>query len=178
VAGPLTTGVLDPDAHQGMHGENLVRAVVAAAGLEISRPEPAYGKDYYIGFPGPRQTIKTPKILVSVKSWAAPVLSADHCWHYPLKGANYNFLARSTDLRPYLFLAVVPADANDYSSASHTGLELRTAVYWLSFEGIAPDAGLADDSTRTVNIPHVQLITDATLIALIEGRDDDAVVLP
>jgi hypothetical protein len=176
MAGPLTTGLLDPSAHQGLHGESLVRALVAAVGLEISRPEPAYGKDYYVGFPGPRETLRTPKILVSVKSWSTPTLGPDNCWHYPLRGSNYNFLARSTDLRPYLFLVTLPALPADYSEATHDQLVLRTAAYWYSFEGIAFDPGLEEASTRTVLVPRVNLLNASTLLALVEGRETDAVV--
>lgn len=176
--GPLTTGLLDEASHQGLFGEMLVRALAAAAGLEISRPEPAYGKDYYIGFPGPRQTIKTPKILVSVKSWSSPTLGDDECWHYPLAGSNYNFLARSTDLRPYFFLAIVPDMASEYSHATHVELALRTAVYWSAFDLVDPDPDLAANSSRTVLIPVSNLVTAATLVALVEGRDHEAKVAP
>lgn len=147
-----------------------MRSLVVAAGLEISRPEPAIGKDFYIGFPGPRETIKSPRILVSVRSWRTPVLGDDDCWHYNLTIANYNFLARSTDLRPFLFLAIVPAVRTDYSLAAHDGLLLRTAVYWLSFEDIVPLRS-GTGTTRIVIIPRIQLLTVESLVALVEGNE-------
>lgn len=176
MSGPLTTGLLDPQAHQGLHGESLVRALVAAVGLEVSRPDPAYGKDFYIGFPGPRETLRTPRILVSVKSWSASVLSADGYWHYALDGSNFNFLAQSTDLRPYLFLATVPSLPAEYSDASHDRLLLRTAVYWHSFASISADPGILANSTKTILVSRLNLLTAKTLFALVEGREDDATV--
>src|SRR4051812_18643888 len=101
VTGPLITGVLQDDQHQGNHGESMVRAIIAASGLEPREVVGgAVGKDIYIGFPGPRETIKHPQILVSIKSWSSPTLGVDGSWKYPLKVSNYNFLARMQDMRP------------------------------------------------------------------------------
>jgi hypothetical protein len=174
--GPLTTGVLDHDSHQGLHGENLVRSLVVAAGLEISRPDPAYGKDFYIGFPGPRETLRSPRILVSVKSWRDPVLSAENQWKYNLRASNYNFLANSRDLRPYLFLAIVPPTVDLYSVATHDELMLRMAVYWHSFDDVEPVAS-GGSSTRLVEVSKENLLTADTLTSLVKG-DDGAAKVP
>jgi len=121
------------------------------------------------------ETIKSPRILVSVKSWRNPVLGADDAWHYKLKVSNHNFLANSSDLRPYLFLALVPPDITDYSEASHACLLLRQAVYWLSFEDTEP-VHSAPENEKVVLVPRLHLLTADTLRALVVGDEAAAKV--
>lgn len=179
-SGPLTTGTLDHEAHQGLHGESLVRSLVAAAGLEIMGPTPAYGKDIYIGFPGPKATLKSPRILVSIKSWRGAVPNGDDNWEYPHKITNFNYLARMAQVdpasRPHLFVVTTPTQTDQYSMATHQHLLLRQAAYWYSFEHETPDLEASDGSKKKVTIPRRQLLTVETLTALVEGREADATV--
>ena len=173
---PLVTGYLDSSSHQGHHGEAMVHALAAASGLNVASYELDVGIDYVISTPGPRGTSRSPKIEVQIKSWSTPTGSATH-WNYPLKVPAFNHLAGpGHDLRHYLVLCTVPNDAANYSAASVVALELRHAAYWLSLEGEMPDDTLNPLSTKTVAVPRSHLLTAETLVALVEGREADAVV--
>ena len=176
MAGPLTTGLFDEHTHQGRYGEAFVRLLSAAAGLNAKNWESDVGIDWTIATPGPRGTSRSPQIEVQVKSWSRPTGSADR-WHYPLRCSAYNHLAGpGYDIRHYLFLCIVPDDAPNYTSADANALVSRHAAYWLSLRDAAQDPDLSPESTKTVYVLKRNLLTVETLIALVEQREDEAVV--
>lgn len=176
VPSPLVTGYFDANAHQGRHGEAFVHALTAAAGLNIGSYESDVGIDWIISAPGPRGTNRSPKIEVQVKSWSTPAAQGA-TWAYPLKTPTYNHLAGPGHFLPhYLFLCLVPDDATQYSSSDPDQMVVRQAAYWLSLADQSPDANLNPDSTKTVYVPTANLLTAATLVALVEGRLSEATV--
>ena len=173
---PLTTGYFDANAHQGHHGEAFVHLLAAAAGLNVARYDLDVGVDWILATPGPRGTQRSPKIEVQVKSWSTPTGSAA-VWNFPLSCRAYNHLAGPGHEVPhFLFVCVVPTDAALYADADHEQMLVRKAAYWHSLANETPDPTLNPESTKTVHIPKCNLLTPATVTALVERRLGEAVV--
>lgn len=159
---------LDQRTHQGYYGEAFVRVLAASAGLIVSRPDlDVTGEDFTIGYPGRRGTARYPKIEVQVKSWSRPT-GDDTVWRYRMRANHYNELAGEPFYLPrYLFLVVVPSDAEHYSSVADDALRLHHAGYWASFSD-RPRA--LNAQTVTVDVPRRNLLTAASLRGLIPTR--------
>jgi hypothetical protein len=115
-------------------------------------------------------------VVFQVKSWAGGTLKSDGTFHYPLEVNAYNTLAGEWDTPHYLALCIVPNDASEYSDAKHPRLTLKHAVYWLSLKDEEPDESLNPKSKKVVKVPARNLLTVATVRALVEKREDLAVV--
>jgi hypothetical protein len=175
---PKVTGYWDKSTHQGEYAEGLVAAIAVAAGLNLGTYKSDVGIDAIIAAPGPRGTLRGPKIEVQIKSWADPQESAT-AWRYPLKVDAYNDLAAlgPHEVPRYLILCIVPDTAEGYARASHEGVRFHRAAYWHTLRDEALLEEPKDGSTKTVHVPKVQLLTPATLVALVEGREQEAIVL-
>jgi hypothetical protein len=174
--GPALAGI-NPNVHQGYFAESLVVSIAAAAGLDVLFPRLGHRTDLGVFQPGPNGTSGSKQISLQVKSWAAGTLSADGHFHYPLEVSAYNYLAGDGhDVRHYLILCLVPADAARYANARHQGLLLRRAAYWLSLRDQARDPTLKPESTKTVLVPQANLLTPLTIRALVDGKEQLAVV--
>lgn len=173
---PALMGV-DPNQHQGYFAEGLVAAIAAAAGLDVAFPRLGHVIDFSVYRPGPNGTSASKQIDLQVKSWSKGIVSADGYFHYPLEVRAYNSLANPDhDVRHYLVLCLVPVNATDYADAGHECLQLNRAAYWLSLVGQQPDHSLNPDSTKVVLVPKSHLLTAATIRALVDGREREAVV--
>jgi hypothetical protein len=159
---------LDPRIRQGYYGEAFVRALAASAGLVVSRPDlDVSGEDFIIGMPGLRGSVRNPRIEVQVKSWCNPSGSAT-TWRYRMRAAHFNELAGGRFYLPrYLFLVVVPQDADEYAVAADDALRLHHAGYWASF---ADRELVAGASTITVDVPRRNLLTAAALRGLMPAE--------
>jgi hypothetical protein len=70
---------LNTHVHQGLHGEGFVFALACAAGLNTTKTVlDVEGVDWQVGYPGPRGTVRHPKIEFQVKSWSEPIVKGDH----------------------------------------------------------------------------------------------------
>jgi hypothetical protein len=152
---------LDQRTHQGYYGEAFVRVLAASAGLVVSRADlDVTGEDFTIGYPGRRGSMRHPKIEVQVKSWCSPGGNAT-AWRYRMRAEHYNELAgRLFYLPRYLFLVIVPADAEQYTTVSDSALHLRHAGYWASLADLPQ---VTDARTVTVDVPRHNLLTAASL---------------
>ena len=177
--GVLDTFVADErrhNAHQGLYGQNLVRALASAAGFVPYVGDLDEGIDFILASRGPRGTTKSPRIDVQVKSWRTPKARAGH-WVYDLRTKNYNELAGSeSDWPAFLFLCVVPPATEGYAVADHDHVRFHRSVYWYSLAGCEPDWDLPPDGSHRILVPHRNLLTLATLTALVHGSLDEAVV--
>ncbi|WP_238015559.1 DUF4365 domain-containing protein [Dactylosporangium sp. AC04546] len=138
-----------------------MRALAASAGLVVSRPDlDVTGEDFIIGHPGMRGSLRHPRIEVQVKSWSTPNGSAA-AWRYRMRAEHFNELAGGAFYLPrYLFLVVVPADAEQYTSVADDALRLHHAGYWASFAHLSLVAGAR---SVTVDVPRRNLLTPTTL---------------
>jgi hypothetical protein len=152
---------------QGYFGESFVRVLASAAGLIASKPDiDVIGIDFTLSYPGSRGTTRFPMIDVQVKSWSRAAGSVD-AWHYPMEVAHYNGLAGEDYCVPrYLFLVVVPDDAEQYAYADGDALRLRHCGYWASLAD-RPPVGTDQQKTITVRVPKRNLLTVPALRALL-----------
>jgi hypothetical protein len=168
---------LDANTHQGYFAEGFVTSIATAAGLDVSFPRLGHAFDLQIFRPGPRGTTGSKTISLQVKSWSTGALNSDGTYHYPLEVPAYNFLAgKDHDVRQYLILCMMPSEVTDYADAQHSRLRLQTAAYWLSLRDSESDFSLNDQSRKMVHVPRAHLLTPATLLALVAGKDHLAVV--
>jgi len=174
--GPALVGI-NPNVHQGYFAEAFVASIAAAAGLDVQLPRLGHGIDLGVFRPGPNGTSGSRQINLQVKSWSTGTLNTDGHFHYPLVVPAFNYLADGGhDVRHYLILCLVPADAARYADAQHQRLLLSQAAYWMSLRDQSPDPTLKPDSTKTVLVPRVNLLTPFTIRALVDGREQLAVV--
>jgi hypothetical protein len=174
--GPAPAGI-NPNVHQGYFAEGFVASIAAAACLDVQLPRLGHGIDLGVFRPGPNGTSGSRQINLQVKSWSTGTLNADGHFHYPLEVPAFNYLAGGGhDVRHYLILCLVPADAARYADARHERLLLSQAAYWTSLRNQSPDPTLKQDSTKTVLVPRVNLLTPLTIRALVDGREQLAVV--
>lgn len=159
------TAGLDQWIHQGYHGEAFVRALAASAGLVAARADlDVTGEDFTIGHPGRLGSLRHPKIEVQVKSWSTPTGNRS-VWRYRMRADHYNELAGGDFYLPrYLILVIVPADPERYAISTPDALRLHHAGYWASF---ANRPTIADQDTVTVDVPRSNLLTVASLQALL-----------
>ena len=175
-SGPQPLLAVDPKVHQGFYGEAFVAAIAAAAGFDVDFPRVGHGKDFSISARGPKGTSRSRKIDVQVKSWSKP-RNKDGVFKYPLEVTAYNYLSgQDHDVRQYLILCLVPANAGKYAHGRHTFLRLNRSAYWFSLRDQQPDYTLSDDSRKTIYVPQTNLLTVNTLTALLEGDETAAVV--
>lgn len=159
------------DAHQGLHGEGYVFAMACTAGLLASRPIlDADGIDWTIGHPGALGSVRSPKIEIQVKT-ARRASSDDDAWTHRLSVPHFNALAGSGfAIRRYFVLVTVPSDTKEYAMCDPGGMSLRHAAYWtsLSDRSVLP-VGAEEQKTVAVRVPKANLLTPATLLALVAG---------
>ena len=110
---------------------------------------------------------------MQVKSWRSPTGTPTD-WRYPLDTDAYNQLAGPGHNVPnFLVLCIVPRDIAHYAQVDPEHLRFHHAAYWHSLRDHLPDDNLRSGSTRTISVPKAQLLTPATLTALVEGRYEE-----
>jgi len=168
---------INPNVHQGYFAEFLVASIAAAAGLDVHWPRLGHRVDLGVYLPGLNGTSGSKQITLQVKSWSKGRLGTDDHFRYRLDGAAFNYLAgNGHDVRHYLVLCVVPPQASDYANARPKRLRLKHAAYWLSLRDEEPDEHLLPASSKKVLVPAKHLLTTETIRALVDGREQEAVV--
>lgn len=144
-----------------MHGEGFVYALACAAGFTTSRANlDLDGVDLQVAHPGPRGTVRSPKIEIQVKSTSTPLIK-DDVIHHRLDVTHFNHLAGAGFQVPrFLAVVIVPADAESYAFCTAQNMCLSTAAYWLSLANRETlPAGPQDPKTVTVAVPMRNLLT-------------------
>lgn len=158
---------LTAQQHQGLHGEGFLFAMASAAGLLASKPSiDVDGIDWLIGHPGPLGTARSPKIEIQVKTWSRPQ-GDDQAWQYRLARGHFNALAGpGFDLRRYLILVIVPADASAFAVCDADCMKVRHAAYWVSLADreLCP-TGPDDPASVAVLVPRRNRLTPDALVA-------------
>lgn len=166
----------DQNVVQGAFGESVLATIASAAGYDVAFPRLGHGWDILVTERGPKGTAGRGQIEFQVKSWSTGTLNKDGHFHYPLRVSAYNDLAGKNDVRHYLALCIVPDKLAEYSDAQHSHLTLRHAVIGYHVRNMGPDESLNPKSSKTVMVPARNLLTVATIRALIENKEDQAVV--
>ena len=126
--------------------------------------------DWQIAHTGPKGTVRSPKLECQVKSRSNPDFRDNH-YLIRLTVERYNKIAGFGFQVPrFLFVVVVPAEANDYAQCSHECMTLGTAGYWMAMANLSViDVEESDHRSVVVEVPKTNLLTIETLQALLAG---------
>jgi len=142
-----------------------VRAVAAAAGVNIYKPE-VDDDSVDIGFCTRivRERMQRPKLEAQLKCTVG-VAEDEVEFRFPLKVKNYNDL-RDDDIVPrLLILVVVPAEVDGWLHQTPEQMVLRKSAYWVRLTGL-PET--TNTTTVTVPVPKNQLFDVTALRRLLE----------
>jgi hypothetical protein len=141
-------------------------AVAAAAGFQSYKPLPDVDKtDWVIAAPGPKGTVRSPKVEVQLKCTSRDVLRDDHLT-FSIDVETYDDLRDPSHMIPrILAVVIVPEDVREWLAHSEERLELRHCGYWASLR----EQPETDNSTSvTVHIPRSQQFTVESLTEILE----------
>jgi hypothetical protein len=163
--------VLDVNNHQGKFGQDYVRVLASAAGVLVLTPDLDHdGIDVQLRWPGRVGAAASPAIDVQVKSWSRPRRSGG-AWRFGgLDEVQFNQLADASLTVPrYLFLVVVPPDAQAYSEIRADGMLLRYQGFYASLRDETPISEPSRRRRRSVDVPIGNVLTVGSLRALLRG---------
>ena len=160
---------LDQYNHQGWYGESFIRALAAAAGLQVAKPEPdCNGVDFHIS--ATREIDGDfPMIMAQVKSWSAP-LERPGGWRYDrLTQKRFNALAgRNRQVSPVLVRGDGPGQRRFLLPCRRKSSPAKSR----RLLGVARRRGSIEDaackSRVAVTVPQQNLLTAESLKALCE----------
>ncbi|MDP9798635.1 hypothetical protein J2S43_007147 [Catenuloplanes nepalensis] len=157
--------------HAGLHGEGFIYALACAAGFTTAKMNlDVDGVDWQIAHPGPKGTVRSPKIECQVKARSAPELR-DDCFQLRLDAGGYNKIAGEGFRIPrFLFLVAVPDEISGYAVCTHDAMRLGTAGYWLAMAD-KPVVPIGEEHPKTIvlSVPRRNLLTVHSLGALLAG---------
>ena len=161
--------MLDQRNHQGKFAEDYVRVMASAAGLLVYQHDLDYdGIDLGFRFPGRGGRVASPAIEVQVKSWSVPVEKGPDLEFRGLNEFQYNKLVAGPFLVPrFLFVVVVPQDADRYARAETDGLTLSRLCYYRGFDGEEPIAEPDRKRHPMVRVPLGNVLTVRALRELV-----------
>jgi Domain of unknown function (DUF4365) len=149
------------------------RAVVAAAGYGIYKPEPDEDSvDWGVAARGGGGMYHSPRLEVQLKASTAE-LSDPRSLRHRLKMKNYNDLKVDKLWVPRILLVVrVPEDPVAWLRQDEAELALRHCGYWLSLRG-QPD--VPNEDNVTVQVPRTQIFSVSALQQLMQRIANGAV---
>lgn len=157
--------MLDANNHQGKFGQDYIRALVSAAGLLVLTPDLDFdGVDLQVRFPGRNGAAASPALDAQVKTWSTPRKSGGS-WRFDgLNEAQFNKLAgRDFTVPRFLFLVIVPPDADEYSDIRMDGMLLRYQSFYVSLREEETIAEPSRDRRRVVHVPIGNVLTTRSL---------------
>jgi hypothetical protein len=159
----LNESELPLNDRKGNFGVIYLRAVAAVAGYGASVPESDFdsidlklcsrsGKRYMLDF--------------QVKCTALPPPRNGEDFSFELSKKNYDDLRVDTIAPRYLFVVIVPDDAEQWLRQNERRMHVRHCGYWLSLKGF-PD--VSNTTSVTVRIPRRNVLTPYALTELMTG---------
>ena len=166
--------MLDAPSHRGKFGEDYIRVLASAAGLAVYRDDiDRDGVDLGIRLPDPGRSWSK-AIEVQVKTTAVVRWTGSRLIFDGLDQNQFNRLAGPDFTVPrYLFVVTVPSDGAAYADLFTAGMLLRHTGYFLSLEGHPPIPGPQRGRRVRVEVPAANILTTATLRALVERDPED-----
>ncbi len=143
-----------------------LRAVAAAAGFQVYKPEPDVNKnDWGIAAPGPKKTVRSPKVEVQLKCTSRHVLLTDDL-AFAVDPETYENLRNPRHMVPrILVVVIVPDDTLGWLVHSEENLALHHCGYWYSLRGMP----MSDNKASvTLRIPRDQQFTVEALTGMME----------
>src|ERR1035438_10802404 len=157
--------MLDARNHQGKFGEDYIRVLASAAGLLVYTPDLDYdGIDLGLRWPGRVGPAASPAIDVQVKSCSTPHKSSG-AWRFDgLNELQFNKLAGHAYTVPrYLFLVIVPENADTYAEIFTDGMLLRYQGFYVSLRDEPVIQAPSRKRRRVVHVPIGNVLTSGTL---------------
>lgn len=162
--------MLDARCHRDNFAADYVRALASAVGLPVLDHIPdSAGVDLGIRLPSRVDHTMSPGIDVRVCSSSESRQMGSE-WHFDgLTEIQFNRLAGTGFLYPrLLFLVRVPDDRSEFATVQTDGMVLRQLGYYRSLEH-EPKIDDPDATRRKpVRVPLSNVLTDRTLLALID----------
>jgi hypothetical protein len=164
--------VLDVRNHQGKFGADYVRVLASAAGLMWSADDVDLdGVDLCIKLPGRTPHGFSPRIDVQVKTVSVLEARKGLVNFDGLDRVQFNKLAGTEFVVPrFLFIVHVPREAAQYADLSTSGLLLRHIGYYVSLSDRSPLPSPDRNHRIRVKIPVSNVLTVASLRALVLGN--------
>lgn len=137
----------------------VIRAVAAAAGYHVTRPETdMHGVDGVLmaGF-GRRPRIEFQAMATSRD------IRLDDQLRLPIPVRNYDELRLESWAPRILIVALMPSASEPWLLESDDGLYLNTSVYWVSLAGLPP---VPNTASVTISIPIANVFNQEQLTAL------------
>lgn len=157
---------MDLNARQEQFGNAFLLAVAAVAGFAAAKPGTDHDSiDWTLSSRLPRR----PKLDIQMKSTRADD-GQGPAIRFPLRRKNYDDLILTDVSCPRLLvLVLVPSDVAHWTAQTPEQLVLRRCGYWLSLAGLPPSD---NESTVTVSVPRVNVLTAAALTGLMQRAND------
>lgn len=142
--------------------EGLVRAVAAASGVVVMRPEIDEGIDLVLThrLPGTHTIDDVARLEVQLKATAANAARTETGFAVPVRQDRYDYLRRVDPTVPRILIVMsVPTSQDDWVHVTDKRSRVRHAAYWINLEG-EPESNAAE---ITVTAPFTQRFDDRAL---------------
>ncbi|MEU7601939.1 DUF4365 domain-containing protein [Streptomyces sp. NPDC041003] len=159
--GPLR-GELPKKQRMEMLQDSYLRAVAAAAGCTMAKPEPDDGIDWVLSHASNAHTADCQiDLKIQLKStWTSGPNPKNGFVSVNLSNNRLKLLAQSPVIVHRILVAmIVPEDVAEWVEASHDIFSLRHCAYWSSVTGLQP-SGIENTAVR---VPTSQIFDDKTL---------------
>jgi hypothetical protein len=129
-------------------------AIAAAAGCELSKPDPDPGLDWTIGHKSKKHTrVRTAKIDVGLKSTYQTGPSDNGEFSFTLKNEHHATLSEPLLYYPRLLVVMVlPKDVDAWVWSRTNWMIMRHSMYWVNLRGAQPTG----NEKTNVRVPYAQ----------------------
>jgi len=157
---------MDLNSQKEQFSNAYVCAVAAAAGFQISKPQPDIDKtDWLLAAPGPKKTCRSPMVGLQLKCTSREIVLSEFLAFFVDLG-TYDSLRDPTRMVPIiLVVVVVPTVVSEWLVHSENSLSLLHCGYWVSLRGMPPSD---NESGRMIHIPRTQQFTVDAVSAMME----------
>jgi len=166
---PITPlrGELRKKSRMEMLQDSYLRAVAAAAGCTMAKPEPDDGIDWTLTHSSALHTADCQiDLKVQLKStWTSLPNPTNGFVSVNLENERLEMLARKRVMVHRILVAmIVPQDVAEWVEASHDYLSLKHCAYWRSLVGEVPSG----DNYTAVRVSTNQIFDDVALCEVME----------
>ena len=164
---PPLRGSLRLKSRMEMLQDSYLRAVAAAAGCQLAKPDPDDGIDWILTHSSTRHTADCQvdlKVQLKSTSQIDPNPKNGHV-AVRVERRRFEMLALSPVINPRILVAmIVPRSVEFWIKSSHDYLSLRHCAYWINLEGY--EAGGAEEVT--VSVPTSNIFDDVSLCLMMK----------
>ncbi|TKA00106.1 DUF4365 domain-containing protein [Actinacidiphila oryziradicis] len=165
-ASPLR-GELEQKRRMEMLQDSYLRAVAAAAGCTMAKPDPDDGIDWQLCHSSESHTTDCQiDLKIQLKStWTSAPNPANGFVSVTVANDRLRMLARTrVTVHRILVAMIVPENVADWIDASHDIFQLRHCAYWRSVTGVEPSGR----EKTAVRVSTSQIFDDVALCGIME----------